>query len=276
MILAVAGQFTASPGLWGMAIAGGFLLFFTPSLKRWRFFMASFSVFSFLAVCPGWYFRGHYFIQLLPAAGLLVAAAFRALADFSARCKFSFPPATIPSAVFAVAAAGSLIQWSDIYFRLTPTQACRAIYGTNPFPEAVEISGYVASHCPPDATVAVIGSEPEIYFYSHRRSASGFICTYPLVEPHPYARPMQDQMIHEIQQAAPACVVFVNIRGSWVQSTAVVENKIPGWWNGYSQNYDLVGAVDMAEGKPSEFFWDGQLANRTNSSLPEISIYRRR
>jgi hypothetical protein len=61
-----------------------------------------------------------------------------------------------------------------------------------------------------------------------------------------------------------------------VQSTANVDNKISDWWNGYSQNYELVGAVDIFEDKPSEFFWDGQLANRTNSSPPGIFIFRRK
>jgi len=34
---------------------------------------------------------------------------------------------------------------------LTPVQACRAVYGINPFPEAVEISRYLTSHCASDA-----------------------------------------------------------------------------------------------------------------------------
>ena len=48
------------------------------------------------------------------------------------------------------------------------------------------------------------------------------------------------------------------------------------WWGRYSQNYELVGAVEISEDKPSEFFWDGQLLNRTNSSPPDISIFRRK
>jgi hypothetical protein len=54
------------------------------------------------------------------------------------------------------------------------------------------------------------------------------------------------------------------------------EQPITDWWNGYSQNYEPAGAVDVFEDRPSEFFWDAQLADRTNSSPPAISIYRRR
>jgi hypothetical protein len=276
MIDGIATQFAAAPGLWSFAILGWFLIFFMPSLRRWRFFIVSFSIFSFLAVCPGWYFRNHYFIQLLPAAGLLAAAAFCGIRNFFDRRRFSFASGALSALIFIGATASSIIQWSDIYFRLTPAQASRAIYGINPFPEALEIADYITSHSAPDARIAVIGSEPEIFFYSHRHSVTGYICTYPLVEPQRYADFMQSQMIREIETSKPAYVIFINLQSSWVQSTASVKDKIPGWWNGYSKNCELVGAVDLFEDKPSEFYWDGQLMDRTNPVPPKISIFIRK
>ena len=38
------------------------------------------------------------------------------------------------------------------------------------------VADYLKSHCAPDARIAVMGSEPEIFFYAHRRSATGHIC----------------------------------------------------------------------------------------------------
>lgn len=276
MLANIFDQFLGAPGPWSLAVLGLIASCLWSGLRPWRFFVTSLFIFSFLAVCPGWYFRGHYFIQALSAAALLAAIAFRAMTEFLRRTAFPFPSTVLASIIFAAAMAGVMIQWSGIYFILSPVEACHAIYGTNPFPEAVAISQYVAAHTAPNATVAVLGSEPEIYFYSHRRSASGYMCTYPLVEPQRYAFKMQDQMIHQIEEADPACVVFVNIRGSWVQSTAVVSNSVPGWWKQYSTNYQLAGMVDVNEGHPSQFFWDGQLADRTNNQPPDISIYCRK
>ncbi len=258
-------QFAAAPGLWSLAILGTILLFCERSLRPWRFFIAGFAFFSFLAVCPGWYFRGHYFIQLLPVAGLLAAITFHVTSIFFARHKSLLLRVT-PSLVFAVAGASSLIQWTNIYFRLAPAQACRTVYGVNPFPEAVEISRYLASHCPPDASVAIIGSEPEIYFYSHRHSASGHICVYPLEESQPYASAMQHQMIAEIEKANPAYVVYVNIPGSWIQSTARVKSIIFDWFNQYrQQQLSLVGLVEISADKPTEYRWFPP-----QKSLPEV------
>lgn len=271
-------QFTAAPGLWGAAVLGLILLFCERSAQRWRFFIVSLSFFSFLAVCPGWYFRGHYFIQLLPAAGLLVAAAFHAASGFLARFKFSLPPAALPALVFAAAAASLLIQWSDIYFRLAPGQACRAIYGTSPFPEAVVIGRYLAAHTAPDARVAVIGSEPEIYFYSHRRSATGYICTYPLVEPQPYAAAMQKEMIQEIEKSRPDYVVYVNVRTSWVQSTAPISNAIFDWFDRYQREHlQLAGLVEITPDGPTKYRWFDRPETSVRTSAESwLAIFQRR
>jgi hypothetical protein len=271
-------QFTAAPGLWGAAVLGLLLIFCERSLRHWWFFVVSFSLFSFLAVWPGWYFRGHYFIQLLPAAGLLAAAAFHAAASFFAGHKSPFRPATIPSLIFAVAAISSTIQWSDTYFRLTPAQVCRAVYGTNPFPEAVEIGSYLASHCTPDARIAVIGSEPEIYFYSHRRSATGYICTYPLVEPQPYAAAMQREMIQEVEKSRPDYVVYVNVRSSWVQSTAHISNAIFDWFDRYQrEQLRLVGLVEIRSGEPAQYRWfDRPETNVQTAAESWLAIFKSR
>jgi len=256
-------QFMASPALWSMAIFGFVALFFGRSLQRWKFFLGSFSIFSFLAVCPGWYLRGHYFIQFLPAAGLLVASAFCTLQKTFSNSPF---PKLIPTAIVAVTAVSSLIQWNEIYFRLTPAQACREIYDTNPFPEAVEISRYLESRCPPDAKILVMGSEPEIYFYSHRRAATGYICTYPLVEEQPYATQMADEMAHEVEQSKPLYVVYVNVLGSWFQSTAHGNPAIFDWFNNYRQkNLKLVGFAEIKPDAPTQYRWSDE--NEMNPDL---------
>ena len=271
-------QFAAAPGLWSAAVLGLILLPGNRSFHRWRFFIVSFSFFSFLAVCPGGYFRGHYFIQLLPAAGLLAAVAFHMAAGWLARLKFPRSPVVLPSLVFAAVAAGSLIQGSDIYFRLSPAQASHAIYGTCPFPEAVEIGRYLAGHSAPDARVAVIGSEPEIFFYSRRRSATGYICTYPLVEPQSHAAVMQKEMIQEVEQSRPEYVVYVNVRNSWVQSTAPVDPAIFEWFDRYQRKQlQLVGLVEISPDGPAQYQWfDRPQTNVLTEAESWLAIFQRR
>ena len=266
--------FKGAPGPWCLAGLGLILLWGEQSLARWRFFIISLLFFSFVAVCPGWYFRRHYFIQFLPAAGLLAAVTFSATSSFFARrALFPLALAAIPSLIFALAGVGVLIQGRDIYFRLAPAQVCREIYGTNPFPEAVAIGRYLAAHCPPDARIAVIGSEPEIYFYSHRRSATGYIYTYPLMEPLPYALPMQQEMIREVEKADPDYLVFVNVKFSWIQRTNS-NVFIFEWFPKYcAEHFQLAGLVEIYPDH-TDYQWTIPKSGVTPRSMDRLAIFR--
>ena len=278
MLANVGLQYAAAPGLWSTAALGLILLWCDSSLSRRRFFIFSFSLISFLAVCPGWYFRGHYFIQLLPAAGLLVATAYHSASRFLARFEFAWPTAIWPPLIYAAAAASLLVQGNAIYFRLTPAAACRAIYGDNPFPEAVVVGHYLATHCAPDDRIAVIGSEPEIYFYSCRRSATGYICTFPLVEPQPYAPAMREAMIREVESTRPAYVVYVSARDSWVQSTAQIGGAIFDWFERYQHaQLELVGLVEIPPAGPASYRWFERPATNVQTSAESwLAIFKRR
>jgi hypothetical protein len=271
----VALLFKAAPGLWGLAVLGLAVLIRHPFSQPERAFVVGFVFFSCLAIWPGW--RAHYFIQFMPAAGLLAAAAFRVAADFLRRRTPSLPTTALAALVFAAAAASSLIQWSGIYFRLTPAEACRAIYGTNPFPEAVEIGRYLASHTAPGARIAVLGSEPQIYFYSHRHSATGYICTYPLMEPQPQAAEMQKEMIREIEQAEPDYVVFVHVKNSWLQYSDS-NPLILGWFGKYQREWlQLVGLVEIQPDEPTSYRWfDQPETNMQTTAESWLAVFKRR
>src|SRR5437870_13363070 len=105
------------------------------------------------------------------------------------------------------------------------------------FPEEAELAAYIKAHSAPDARVAVLGSEPEVYFCSRRHSATGYIYIYPLMEPHPYALKMQEEMIRDIEAARPEYMIFVNVKQSWAARPGT-EQKIMNWYEHYSKaNY---------------------------------------
>ncbi len=142
-----------------------------------------------------------------------------------------------------------------IWFRLTPVQATCVIYGPDPFPEAEVIAAYIREKSPPTARLAVLGSEPEIYFLAHRRSATGYIYTYGLMEPQPFARNMQDAMIGEIETNAPEFVVFAdNPLFSWGRRPDS-DLKIFEWWNSCQTNYTRVGLADVISTTETKFAW---------------------
>jgi hypothetical protein len=247
--------FRSTPELWSLAGLGIPLVLFSPSVRKWRFFALGFVFFSFLAVCPGWYFRGHYFLLLLPAAGLLTGFTAQAMSRWIFEAWPFLSRDAITTLLFLPVFVWSLLECRTFLFRLTPTQASRVIYGGDPFPESVEISRYLAEHCPPRSRIAIIGSEPQIYFYSRRRSATGYIYTFPLMEPQPFALDMQRDMIHEIEATDPDYVVFVNIQGSW-QAQPDSPTVIFDWFRDYQRKQlELVAIVRILSSDRTEYDW---------------------
>ena len=134
---------------------------------------------------------------------------------------------------------------SDVLFAMGPRDVSRARYEENPFVEAVEVARYIRERTTQEDRIAVLGSEPEIYFYSHRLSATGYIYIYPLIEPQKYAARMQEEMIREITAAHPRYLVFVQIRNSWGLKPES-DQRIVDWSLLYTGRcYDLVGVVDI-------------------------------
>ena len=174
---------------------------------RRQFFMLTLLGFSFAAVCAGLYFRNHYFVMLLPAVSLLAGASIAAGAEDQFR--------TTATAVFVAGMGISIFLQRDYFFELSPVQALESTWGESTFSEAPKIGRYFREHSSPDARIAVLGSEPEIYFYARRHSATGYIYTYGLMEPQRYARKMEEEMIAEIEHAQPQYVVYVHSPTTW-------------------------------------------------------------
>jgi hypothetical protein len=132
------------------------------------------------------------------------------------------------------------------------------------FPEAAAVGNYIRDHSSTQDRVAVIGSEPEIYFLSRRRSATGYIYMYPLMEKQKFALWMQSDMIHQIEDTQPKIVVFVDtLSGAWDirWNGSEPHMSLFLWIRGYlDAHYDLMaevpiqGAVDNLWGLPCRYY----------------------
>ena len=257
--------------LWALAGLGLIVGLWDKKSRASTTFLLGFLVFSALAVCQGFYFRPHYFIMILPAVSLLVGVAISNLSDLltSRMIVVRFVP------LFLLGITLSLpIFWEKkFFFVVSPVEASRMIYSDNPFAESVKIADYLRDHTSPDDTIAVLGSEPEIYFYSRRHSATGYIYTYGLMEPQKYARQMQEEMIHEIERARPKYLISVVMFYSWLWRPAS-DRLIFTWANEYTaQNYTAAGLVNMTAKETDYFF--GDVPPSVDSLKNYILIYER-
>jgi hypothetical protein len=251
--------------LWLLALLGAVLMWWEARLQDRRLFIAGFCFVSLLAVCPGWYFRQHYFVFLLPAIALLAGIAVnRGLYLLRHDRTIELFLAVPLLGLFVVGLGASIIGNGSVWFELSPAAACRECYRYQMFPEDADVGQYIKTHAGPGTRVAVLGSEPEIYFYARRHSATGYIYTYPLMELHKYASKMQDEMIREIETARPDYLVFVKVDESWLMREQS-DRKILDWYDQYSKtNYDLVRVIKESD---DEMGKTDPLAGRTPGLL---------
>jgi hypothetical protein len=269
----IPGVIGASFPLWLIAAVGLTSFLWHSEARSRTWFVGGFLLFSFLAVCPGLFFRAHYYVLMLPAVAIAAGLAVKAATDLFDAKDSSL--AMVPVLVFLLALGYSMMQDGRYFFVLSPAEASRATYGDGLFQRTLEIGRYLDGHAAPDAKIAVLGSEPQIYFYSRRHSATGYIYMYGLMEVHPYALTMQREMMGEIETARPEFLVFVPHPSSWTRKVES-ETAILTWADKYVRDhYVLEGIADVVDtGAP--ILWGDEA--RTNRPRTEtiVKVFKRK
>jgi 4-amino-4-deoxy-L-arabinose transferase-like glycosyltransferase len=253
-------------GLILLAPVGLFLLWRDKANRDLAMLLTGFLVCSLLAVCPGLYFRPHYFVLMLPAVALLIGAV-------AGRAKETVVGA-ITIWVITGSLAYSLWHQRGFLFQTDPLAITRMAYLTSPFPEAIPVGDYIRAHSKKEDRIVVLGSEPEIYFYSQRRSVTPYLYVFPLVENQPLAAWMQTEYIHDVETKHPAYVVLVNCQSSWARRpnspTMLMDWAVPY----LSEHYDEIGVVDLLP-YGSIYQWGPAAATYARKS-PEFVIVLKR
>jgi 4-amino-4-deoxy-L-arabinose transferase-like glycosyltransferase len=252
---------------WVFALAGLVCLLLDKTRKESRFLIVCWLAFSLVAFSATYYFSRHYFIMMLPAVSLLIAIAARRAAAAIGEA--------VPAGCFAVACAAFIFANRAQWFEQTPTAVCHALYGRNPFPEAVTIAKYIGEHSTPKDTVGIMGSEPEIYFLAHRHSASGYIYMYDFMQPQPYALTMQKETMRDIEASKPAFLLVVWVDSSWIfrksSNLAILD-----WVHDYAAKcYDVVGKTWIMPDR-TEYVWGPDVATKHFDTDLYVIIMKRK
>jgi hypothetical protein len=270
------GSFDVAAGFWVILVLGLPPALCDNGVRRQTLCAAAFGLFSFLGVAAGFYFRPHYFIMALPAFAILLGAAVLAMQRAMRFRIFADVFKSLPLILFATALAWVVFYESQFFFEWSPVQNVRIIYGLDPFEESIAVAQYIRGHSAPDARVAVVGSEPEIYFYAHRHSATGYIYTYALMEPQPNARKMQEDMACEIEANKPQYLVFVSCATSWLLQPRS-DRTIMTWSRQYAgRYYEPVGFVRQNPAGEMESFWDDAAKAHLDDGGEYMAIYKRK
>jgi hypothetical protein len=266
--------------IWILAALGFFFGCWNRGTRRATIWSGVLLFFSLVAISAGVDYHPHYFIlMLLPVA--LACGAWVASAEEMALKAFGHKAPggarNLPLLCVAAACLCSVLVQRAYLFSMNSYEFSRTSYGLNPFPEAVVVADYIRQHSDRDARVAVMGSEAEIYFYSRRQAATGYLFTYGLMEEHGYAAADQVEMSNEIEASRPQFIVYVAIPTSWRvrprSSLAIFD-----WMDGYTkEHYKPIGMAELRQNAPTLYTWGPAVADyRIQPGAPGyLVLYRR-
>lgn len=267
----VASVFTA---LWIMAGLGVAGLFFYPGKAKSRTVAALFLLFSILSVIPGFHFRQHYFLPLAPALGLM-AGIFLDTINQRVRNRFRYI-SPLTALIFLFAVITGLYGMREFFFKEDPAELCRNLYAGNPFAESVPIASYVRQNTEENDRIFVFGSEPQICFYSRRKSATGYIYMYDLAYNHQYLKRMQSEMVREVEASKPKMIVYVSTPSSWLAQGDAV-SPLSGWLQGYlrQNRYVPVCYADILFPNPTVYAWGDEAKTYQRKSDNCVVVFKR-
>jgi hypothetical protein len=262
-------------GVWIIAGIGLTSVLWNRTIRSKWAFISGITLFSFLTICPGFYFRNHYFVTMLPAVALLAGISTSSLMRLIPERGMIRSAKAIPLLMIASALIYPIVRYREFFFTAAPGRASQMMYGISPFPDSMEVAAYIKKHTTIDDRIAVFGSEPQICFYAGRKSATGYIYMYALMEPQLFSLKMQSDVIREIENARPKFAVRVNVPNSWVRRTDS-DSTIFRWADKYfGSNYRVAGFVDIYADGRSEALWDDDARNKRSKSQYNVQVLER-
>ncbi|MCX8081407.1 MAG: glycosyltransferase family 39 protein [Bacteroidia bacterium] len=257
------------------------LLFVKRSLQD-KVFLILFGLLSFAAIVPGYYFYGHYWIQMAPAIGILngmFVFGISQMAENLFKIKWPYIPHAL-LVVLGIVAFNHVQSKNKEFFGYYSSRAnynmiLRQVYGENPFPECVEIARYLNTKMKPEDQLIVVGSEPQIYVYTNKKCPSRHAYFAAIVNSVPQHKEWQREYTADIEKAAPKYLVFFNHRISLLVQPNT-DNYVFNWLNEYvNRHYHLIGLADMKSGLPTEYVYESALSQYRQSGQHQIYIYER-
>jgi 4-amino-4-deoxy-L-arabinose transferase-like glycosyltransferase len=238
-----------------------------------KFFFSSFLIFSAGAILPTLNFTGHYFVLGLPVVALLSAKAATMAVGLLATQPLALVRVT-PWILLGLLSARDAWSHRLVFFEWGPDEAAQKMYPSNDFQVYPVVADYLRTHTPPSATFAVLGSEPELPFYAHRRSVTGYIYMYDLVQPQPFRERMEKEMISEVEHGRPDYVIFVNLLFSWLPYPPKNLEGIQNWMEHYTQSqYVPYGVVTFP---PNQYCFRPDCLNLIPAGKRFILIFQRK
>ncbi|MFZ1705166.1 MAG: glycosyltransferase family 39 protein [Saprospiraceae bacterium] len=244
--------------VWYLGFLGVVLIWFSKVSFSEKVFPTLLALFGFLSLSIGFHYYPHYFVVFLPAICLGFGLVFYTLGHWLK--KIGISNSMLIPLLCLVAFIPLLMAFSpskDYYFKEKKSNILRRVYGTNPFQESYIMGNKIQKMSTKGDSILVLGSEPQILFYSKLPSISEHMHYYQLVDGGSQNEKLQRDLINRGDNSKPRFVVFSRVGYSWLNTNQ--DSALFTWISKFlQQNYKLIGMANMSPQKPTEYFWDDE------------------
>jgi 4-amino-4-deoxy-L-arabinose transferase-like glycosyltransferase len=217
---------------------------------------------SLLGTSLGGAFYPHYFVLTLPWLAFCAVAGLEALVRRSG---------TVGWAATALVLAWPVLAHSAYWLSEDDRTTIRRVYDNNPFTEMAVIGAELKKRSAPTDSIAIIGSEPEVFLYADRPSALSHLFFQGVVQQHPRREQFQQQVRQEFYGRPPRFVVLPGAQYEHIKDDPLVRQIVAD----LQKDYRTIGVVDIYD-KKSQFIWDPPPEKAVPQTLFWIMVLERK
>ena len=165
---------------------------------------------------------------------------------------------------------------STYYFNPSVDNVIRSTYGSNPFIETKKLSDYIERKARPEDKMVVVGSEPQMHFYTQVMSPSRHTFMAFLISSHPRQNIWRNELKQDVQSAEPRFLVMVLHPMSWAMPPDADQSIIQWFMNYANSFYRPVAHVNLDQPGQPIYYWDQEAVNPAQKGSKYITVYERR
>ena len=264
--------FSNYPLLWIIGFVGLIFGIIKSQTRLAAVFAVSLIISAIISVMPGYYFYPHYWLFFSIPIAFVASFGMSMLLDLIKNGKTTFLTISITIMSVIIIFASDLAKNKKYYFSNKVDKISKNAYGINPFVECKEIAEYLAKKSKKGDELVVMGSEPQINFYTGMRSPTrhffmGFLTKGRIEEAEWTAEAKKD-----IETKKPRFFVHVTHPFSWAYVDGV-KTDLFDWSMAHAREYyNLIGIADL-KNTGTIYAWDDQVNNYPPANPGDMRIF---
>jgi 4-amino-4-deoxy-L-arabinose transferase-like glycosyltransferase len=247
--------FLSEYAMFGLLALLSLLAGFSPQRRPFLTFILLLLGATFLAVLPGYYLYGHYWLYFSISLSFAAALGVFALTEQLREWQPAAPTGIVVGILLALVFFWDFSKRAEYYTRPNYTKIVRQVYGDNPFVESSVVSEELKKRAHPGDSLLVMGSEPQMNFQTGMRSPTKHFFMAFLAREHAWQDTWVAEAKQDSERSKPRFLVHIVHPFSWTYLNPKKTEMFDFAYSFAKEHYNLIGVADLLPGG-TKYLWD--------------------